>query len=106
MYIYLGAQQQLKLPPNNEKPPQRLVFSRCGGFSLLAAGFNPAEKFAPILIYTQRKRSVTNLQVTTSAIVDFHTDIGLTNQLYAGDNMHILGTDSGTSQLRALVLAK
>ena len=38
--------QQLKLPPNSEKPGYP------PGFSLLGAGFNPAEKFAPKLIYT------------------------------------------------------
>lgn len=48
----LGTQQQLKLPTNSEKPLRRLDTQAAApggypGFSLLAAGFNPAEKFAP-----------------------------------------------------------
>ena len=42
----LGTQQQLKLPTNREKPGYP-------GFSLLAAGFNPAKKFTPNQKYPQ-----------------------------------------------------
>lgn len=57
MDIYLGANFSAGLKPaaNNEKPPQRLVFSRLSGFSLLGGSFNCAPK---LVCTRQRSKEV------------------------------------------------